>query len=179
MCHSTQSTRCTTCHRRSSCNHRRNCPARYDMPQIQEGNSHVLPPAYGTMQPVGEKLVDEGMVGERVERRRGGCCGRRGGAGAGYGYGYGYGGKRCRGPVRALVGYLIQRHMGKKEQKERGLSGVGVGFDGVGMGRTQEVGVVEDEGLDEKYMVRDGGEVKDEFEKDVKVLERSVRSLEL
>ena len=69
--------------------------------------------------------------------------------------------------------------MEKKEQKERGLSGVGVGFDGVGLGKTQEVGVVEDEGLDEKYVVRDGGEVKNDFEKDVKVLERSVRGMEL
>ena len=62
------------------------------------------------MQPVSEKLVDDEMVmvGERVERKRGGCCGGRGGDGAGYGYGYGYGGKRCRGPVRAVVGYLIQ-----------------------------------------------------------------------
>ena len=69
--------------------------------------------------------------------------------------------------------------MAKKEQKQRGLSGAVGDYDGVGMGRTQEVGVVEDEGLDEKYMGREGGEVKDGFEKDVKVLERSVRSLEL
>ena len=71
----------------------------------------MLPPAYGMMQPVGEKLVDNGMVmaGERVERKRGCCGGRRGeGAGYGYGYGYGYGGRRCGGGVRALVGYLIQ-----------------------------------------------------------------------
>ena len=70
--------------------------------------------------------------------------------------------------------------MEKKEQKERGLDGVGGDFEGLGMGmgRKQEVGVVE-EGADEKYMVRDGGEGKDEFEKDVKVLERSVGSMEL
>ena len=74
---------------------------------------------------------------------------------------------------------LFRRHMEKKEQKERRFPGVGVDFDGVGIGRRQEVGVVEDEGLDEKYMGRDGGEVKDEFEKDVKVLERSVKSMEL
>ncbi len=69
--------------------------------------------------------------------------------------------------------------MEKKEQKMQGFPGVGADFEGVGMGRRQEVGVVEDEGLDEKYMGRDGGEVKDEFEKDVKVLEKSVRSMEL
>ena len=46
-------------------------------------------------------MVDGGIVGERVERKRG-CCGGSGGVG------YGYGGKRCRGPVRAFVGYLIQ-----------------------------------------------------------------------
>ena len=74
---------------------------------------------------------------------------------------------------------LSRRHIAKKEQKQRGLSGANVDFDGVSMGRTQEVGVVEDEGLDEKYLVRNGGELKDGFEKDVKVLERSVRSLEL
>ena len=78
-----------------------------------------------------------------------------------------------------LMPRLSRRHMAKKEQKQRELSGVNVDFDGVGMGRTQEVGVVEDEGLDEKYLGREGGEVKDGFEKDVKVLERSVRSLEL
>ena len=69
--------------------------------------------------------------------------------------------------------------MEKKEQRERGFAGVGVDVDGVGMERRQEVGVIEDVGLDEKYMGHDGGEVKDEFEKDVKVLERSVRSMEL
>ena len=69
--------------------------------------------------------------------------------------------------------------MEKKEQKERVISGVGGDFDGVGMGRTQEVGVVEDEGLEEKHLGRDGGERKEDFEKDVKVLERSVKSLEL
>ena len=45
---------------------------------------------------MGEKVGDDGMV----ERRRGGCCGRGDGAG--------YGRKRCRGPIRAFVGYLIQ-----------------------------------------------------------------------
>ena len=65
--------------------------------QGQGGNVDFLPPAYGT----GEKVVDGGMVGEGMERRRGRCCGA-GGAG------YGYGRKRCRGPVRAFVGYLIQ-----------------------------------------------------------------------
>ena len=69
--------------------------------------------------------------------------------------------------------------MEKKEQRERGFRGVGGDFDGVGMGRRQEVGVVEDEGLDEKYVGYDGAEVKDEFEKDVKVLERNVKSMEL
>ena len=70
--------------------------------------------------------------------------------------------------------------MEKREQKERGFSGVGGDFDGVGRGRSQEVGVVEEEeGMDEKYLGRDGEEVKDGFEKDVKVLERSVRSMEL
>ena len=62
-----------------------------------------------------EKLVDEGMA----ERRKGGCCGGRagygygrgayyGGAGGAGGAGYGYGRKHCRGPVRAVVEYLIQ-----------------------------------------------------------------------
>ena len=46
------------------------------------------------MQPVSGKVGDQGMGGER---RRGGCCG-----------GGGYGRKRCRGPVRAVVGYLVQ-----------------------------------------------------------------------
>ena len=69
--------------------------------------------------------------------------------------------------------------MEKKEQRERGFAGVGVDVDGMGMERRQEVGVVEEEGMEEKYMGRDGGETKDEFEKDVKVLERSVRSMEL
>ena len=70
--------------------------------------------------------------------------------------------------------------MEKKEQKERGFPAVGGQVDGMGLGRRQEVGVVENEGMDEKYYGRDGGEVtQDEFEKDVKVLERSVRSLEL
>ena len=78
-----------------------------------------------------------------------------------------------------LISGLFRRHMEKKEQRERGFAGVGVDVDGVGMGRRQEVGVVEEEGMDEKYRGHDGGEVKDEFEKDVKVLERSVRSMEL
>ena len=69
--------------------------------------------------------------------------------------------------------------MEKKAQRRQGFPGVGADFDGGGMGRRQEVGVVEDEGLDEKYRGRDGGEVKDGFEKDVKVLEKSVRSIEL
>ena len=70
--------------------------------------------------------------------------------------------------------------MEKKEQKERGFPGVGVDVGGVGMGKRQEIGVVENEGMDEKYFGRDGAEVtQDEFEKDVKVLERSVKSMEL
>ena len=79
-----------------------------------------------------------------------------------------------------LIPGLYRRHMEKKEQKERGFAGVGGDFDGMGMGRKQEVGVVEEEeGLDERYLGRGGEEVKDGFEKDVKVLERSVRSMEL
>ena len=70
--------------------------------------------------------------------------------------------------------------MEKKEQKERALSGAGIDIDAVGIGGRQEVGVVEDRGMDEKYFGHDGGEVtQNEFEKDVKVLERSVRSMEL
>ena len=80
---------------------------------------------------------------------------------------------------RVLILGLYRRHMEKKGQRERGFAGVDVGFESVGMGERQEVGVVEDEGLDEKYLGRDGGEVKDEFEKEVKVLERSVRSMQL
>ncbi len=78
-----------------------------------------------------------------------------------------------------LIYGLPRRHMEKKAQKEQGFPSVGVDFDGVGIGRRQEVGVVEDEGLDEKYMGHDGVQVKNEFEKDVKVLEKSVRSMEL
>ena len=51
---------------------------------------------------VSEKVVDEAMIGEGMERRmerKKGCCG---------GCGNGYGRKRCRGPVRVFVGYLIQ-----------------------------------------------------------------------
>ena len=69
--------------------------------------------------------------------------------------------------------------MEKKEQKERGFAGVGGDFDGVRIGGRQEVGVVVEEGLDEKFLGREGEVVKDGFEKDVKVLERSVRSMEL
>ena len=70
--------------------------------------------------------------------------------------------------------------MEKKVQKERGLTGAGVGIDGTEMSRRQDVGVVEDAGVDEKYFGHDGGEVtQNEFEKDVKVLERSVKSMEL
>ena len=70
--------------------------------------------------------------------------------------------------------------MEKKEQKEREFPSIGVHIDGVGMRRRQEVGVVENEGMDEKYFGRDGGEVtQDAFEKDVKVLERSVKNMEL
>ena len=43
-----------------------------------------------------------GMAGEGVNGRRRGCCGR-GRAGRD-----GYERTRCRGPVRAVVGYLIQ-----------------------------------------------------------------------
>lgn len=70
--------------------------------------------------------------------------------------------------------------MEKREQKERGFPAVDGQVDGVGMGRRQEVGVVEDVGMDEKLHGRDGAEVtQDEFEKDVKILERSVKSMEL
>ena len=69
--------------------------------------------------------------------------------------------------------------MEKKQQKERGFLSAGIDVDNVGMGGRQEVGFVEDEHLDEQYMGRAGGEAKDEFEKDVKVLERSVKSMEL
>ena len=70
--------------------------------------------------------------------------------------------------------------MEKKEQKERGFPALGGQVDSVGMGRRQEVGVIEEVGAEEKYFGRDGAEVtQDEFEKDVKVLERSVKSLEL
>lgn len=70
--------------------------------------------------------------------------------------------------------------MEKKEQKAQGLLGTGVDVAGLGMDRRQEVGVVDDGGLDEKYFGHDGGEVtQDEFKKDVKVVERSVRSMEL
>ena len=79
-----------------------------------------------------------------------------------------------------LILGLLRRHMEKKEQKERGFAGVGGDVGGVGMGRRQEIGVVEDEGMDEKCFGRDGEEVaQDQFEKDVKVVERSVRSMEL
>ena len=52
----------------------------------------------GVMQPT----VDEGlgMAGNGVNGRRRGCCGRAGRDG--------YERKGCRGPVRAVVGYLIQ-----------------------------------------------------------------------
>ena len=70
--------------------------------------------------------------------------------------------------------------MERKEQKERAFPALGGQVDGMGLGRRQEVGVVEDVGVDEKYFDHDGGEVtQDEFEKDVKVLERSVKSIEL
>ena len=66
--------------------------------------------------------------------------------------------------------------MEKKEQKERVFPAVGSQVHG----RRQEVGVFEDGGLDERYFGFDGEEVtQDEFEKDVKVLERSVRGMEL
>lgn len=70
--------------------------------------------------------------------------------------------------------------MERKEQRERGFPGVGVNVDGVGMVGRQEVGVVERQGIDEKYFGPDGREVaEDEFEKDVKVFEINVRSIEL
>ena len=79
-----------------------------------------------------------------------------------------------------LIPGLFRRHMEKKEQKERGFPAVGGQVDGVNMGRRQEVGVVGEVGADEKYFGHDGAEVtQDEFEKDVKVLERSVKSMEL
>ena len=79
-----------------------------------------------------------------------------------------------------LIACLFRRHMEKKEQKERGFPAVGGHVDGMEMGRRQEVGVVEEGGLDEKYSGFDGGEMaQDGFERDVKVLERSVRGMEL
>ena len=69
--------------------------------------------------------------------------------------------------------------MEKKQQKERGVLGAGIDVDNMGIGGRQEIGFVEDEHLDEKYMCRAGSEAADEFEKDVKVLERSVKSMEL
>ena len=69
---------------------------------VQTGRELVdAPPAYGAvggMQPLAGDGM--GMAGESMNGRRRGCCGR---AGRG-----GYERTRCRGPVRAVVGYLIQ-----------------------------------------------------------------------
>ncbi|KAL6714190.1 hypothetical protein ACLMJK_008685 [Lecanora helva] len=103
-----------------------------------------------------------------VATARRGCGGKA--ARCENGYGSGCGGRKCRGSVRMLVGYLVRRYEEKKQK--------GVGMRGLSAGGDVEQ-VVEKKENEEKVSNEEKGKLPTGDEKEMMVLEKEAGRLSL